>query len=647
MANDTKATGKEHTGVISITRKGIGFISTGTGGSDILVRPEDTKYALTGDMVAFVPAGFERGTPAGKVTDIIHRARQQFVGTLYQEDGVWLLRPDERKSFTPLQIVDGETKANHKAVVSFIEWKDGQKYPVGRVREIIGPAGDHETEMRSFVLRSGFELSFPPAVADMAKTLETTGQALMEKGIEGRKDMRKVPTVTIDPKDAKDFDDALSYRELPDGNIEVGIHIADVSYFVTPGSEIDKEAYRRATSIYLVDRTIPMLPEVLSNDLCSIRPNVDRLAMSAIFTMSKDGEILDTWFGETVIHSDKRFTYEEAQDILDKGDGIHLHELQEFSRIGRIIRKKRAQNGMVTFDAPEVKVEIDEKGVPVRILLKERKETNMLVEDLMLLANEKVAEYLTKAAKEDGTKSIYRIHDTPNPAKIEILAEFLKILGHKLERNPDGSVTGKQLNALFENIKGTPEEFLIKTTVVRSMAKAEYTTHNIGHFGLAMKHYTHFTSPIRRYPDLIIHRLMKAHITRKLFTSASLAMLEEDAKHASEREVAASEAERDSIKLKQVEFMARNMGKILTGTVTGVTDRGLFVADNETRSEGMVSVRNMGDDYYSYDEARYQLVGSKKGKTYRLGDTVKVELIKADTVERTLDFVLREDSPAK
>ena len=620
----------------------MGFIDTGVRGQDILVRPEDTGRALTGDMVAYAPAGFEKGTPAAKVIEIIHRARQQFVGTLYQEEGAWYLRPDEKKCFTPIQIVDGETKDKHKAVVSFIDWQEGATFPTGRVREIIGPAGDHETEMRSFVLRSGFELSFPPAVAEMATELERSGKALMEKGIASRRDMRSATTITIDPKDAKDFDDALSYQKLPDGNIEIGVHIADVSYFVTPGSEIDKEAYRRATSIYLVDRTIPMLPEILSNDLCSLKPHEDRLAVAAVFTMTPDGTIIDTWFGETTIHSDKRFTYEEAQEILEKGEGIHIHELQEFSRIAQVLRKARYQRGAVSFDAPEVKVEIDEKGTPTRIYLKDRKETNLLVEDLMLLANETVAGYLKQAAIEDNTKSIYRIHDTPNPQKIEILSEFLKILGHNLERNPDGSVTGKQLNALFESIKGTPEEFLIKTTVVRSMAKAEYTTHNIGHFGLAMKNYTHFTSPIRRYPDLIIHRLMKAHLTKTPWSAEKLSMLEEDAKHASEREVAASEAERDSIKLKQVEFMARMMGKIFTGTITGVTDRGLFVADNETRSEGMVSVRNMGDDYYTYNEARYELVGSRHGKTYRLGDTVKVELIKADTVERTLDFVLRE-----
>jgi ribonuclease R len=452
--------------------------------------------------------------------------------------------------------------------------------------------------------------------------------------------MRDTTTFTIDPKDAKDFDDAISYKELEGGDVEIGIHIADVSYFVRPGDPIDKEAHKRATSIYLVDRTIPMLPEILSNDLCSLRPDVDRLAMSAIFTMSKAGEVKDVWFGETVIHSDKRFTYEDAQEVLEKKDGPFLKELEACSHIAQILRKSRQEKGAVSFDAPEVKVEIDETGTPVRIYLKERKETNLLIEDLMLLANEAVAARMQKVTKENGESFIYRIHDLPDSDRIQNLASFLKALGYTLPT--DHPVTGRDLNALFKKIEGTPEEFLIKTSAIRSMAKAEYTTHNIGHFGLAMSTYTHFTSPIRRYPDLLVHRLLKAHLHHTPWKKHELAALEEDARHSTEREIAASEAERDSIKLKQVEWMAGKIGQSFDGVISGVSDRGLFITESTTRSDGFIAIRNIGSDFYTYDERNYQLVGSRSGEAYRLGDTVKVRLVKADTVERLLDFVLEK-----
>ncbi|MFA4846541.1 MAG: VacB/RNase II family 3'-5' exoribonuclease, partial [Patescibacteria group bacterium] len=456
-----------------------------------------------------------------------------------------------------------------------------------------------------------------------------------------RRDFREVATCTIDPFDAKDFDDALSVRKIDDGKIEVGVHIADVSFFVKPGEALDTEARERATSVYLVDRTIPMLPHILSTDLCSLNQDVDRLAVSAVFTLDNEANVLDSWFGETVIHSNKRFTYEEAQEVLDTGKGILYEELSLLQELSKKIRARRVAHGAVEFDTVEVKVELDKEGKPIAIRLKEQKPTNRLIEDFMLLANEAVAKHLFKLSKNGGPHfaSLYRIHDVPDTDRIENLANLLRVMGYQLKISGNGRVAGAELNKLLEKVKGKPEEYLVKTAALRSMSKAIYATRNIGHFGLAFEFYTHFTSPIRRYPDLMIHRLVKAHAGGAPITEKEMQTFDALALHASEREVAAADAERDSIKMKQVEFLSGRIGEEFDAVISGVTERGLYVEEKETHSDGMIRIKDVGDDYFEYDEKHYCLTGRRTKKSYRLGDPIRVKLIAARIPEKELDFV--------
>lgn len=638
-------------GPITMTRKGFGFFAIGEDTEDLLVPPEWTNHALSGDIVKVIPMGEYRdpsgrmpARAAGKVIEIVSRARETFVGTLIEENGMTFLEPDYKKMYVPIVIKDrGEAPVGYKALVRLVSWDADKDYPLGRIEALIGRAGMHETEMRALALGQGFSSDFPPGVMAEAKQLEERGRILLaeEAKNQKRRDFRKVTTCTIDPHDAKDFDDALSVQKLPDGKFEVGVHIADVSFFVRPGNAIDAEARERATSVYLVDRTIPMLPHILSTDLCSLNPNEDRLAVSAVFTLDKDANILEEWFGETVIHSDKRFTYEHAQEVLDAGAGELHEELSTLLALSKKIRARRAAKGAIEFDTAEVKVELDAEGHPIAIRLKERKDTNLLIEDFMLLANEAVAKHLSKLTENGGTKfsSLYRVHDEPDTDRIENLANLLRVMGYKLETSGSGKVTGPQLNKLLEAVKGTPEEYLVKTATLRSMSKAIYTTRNIGHFGLAFEFYTHFTSPIRRYPDLIIHRLVKAHAGGDPITTAEMQMFDKLALHSSEREVAAAEAERDSIKMKQVEFLAGRIGEEFDAVISGVTERGLYVEEQSTRADGMIRVHDVGDDYFEYDEKNYQLLGKRTRKSYRLGDPIRVKLMAARIAEKELDFV--------
>jgi ribonuclease R len=634
-----------------MTRKGFGFFPIGEDQEDLLVPPEWSNHALSGDIVKVTSMGSYRDPSnrmppraSGKVTEIISRARETFVGTLIEESGLTMLQSDYKKMYVPIVIIDkGVAQLGDKVLVRLGEWAADKDYPLGTIEEVIGKAGMHETEMRALALGQGFSPDFPPGVMAEAKELEEHGRAILAAEAENprRRDFRKVTTCTIDPHDAKDFDDALSVRKLDNGLFEVGVHIADVSFFVRPGNALDKEAAERATSVYLVDRTIPMLPHILSTDLCSLNPNQDRLGVSAVFTLDADANITDEWFGETVIHSDKRFTYENAQEVLDAGSGDLHEELSTLLALSKKIRARRQAKGAIEFDTAEVKVELDATGKPIAVHLKERKATNLLIEDFMLLANEAVAKHLSKLSKQGGPhfSSLYRVHDAPDTDRIENLANLLRVMGYHLETSGAGTVTGAELNKLLEAVKGKPEEYLVKMATLRSMSKAVYTTRNIGHFGLAFDFYTHFTSPIRRYPDLIIHRLVKSHAGGDPITTEEMQSFDKIAIHASEREVGAAEAERDSIKMKQVEFLSEKIGQEFDAVISGVTERGLYVEEQTTHADGMIRVKDVGDDYFEYDEKNYQLLGRRTRKSYRLGDPIRVKLLAARIMEKELDFI--------
>jgi ribonuclease R len=642
-------------GPITMTRKGFGFFAIGDDKEDLLIPPEWTNHALSGDIVRVAPAGEYRdptgrmpARASGKVVEVVSRARETFVGTLVESDGLVFLEPDYKKMYVPIVIRDADKALlGTKVLARMVSWDTDKEYPLGTVEEVIGAAGIHETEMRALALGQGFSPIFPPGVVAEAKRLEEKGRAMLAEEAAARiarnprADFRQVTTCTIDPADAKDFDDALSVQKLPDGMTEVGVHIADVSFFVRPGGALDAEARSRATSVYLVDRTIPMLPEILSTDLCSLNPDQDRLAVSAVFTLDANAAIVNEWFGETVIHSDRRFTYEDAQEVLDAGTGDLHAELATLLDLSQKIRAKRQAKGAIEFDTPEVKVELDTTGKPTAIRLKERKATNLLIEDFMLLANEAVAKHLSALTSNGGAQfsSLYRVHDEPDTDRIENLANLLRVMGYHLQTSGSGKVTGAELNRLLEAVKGTPEEYLVKTATLRSMSKAVYTTRNIGHFGLAFDFYTHFTSPIRRYPDLVIHRLIKAHAGGDPITPQEMQEFDALAVHASEREVAAADAERDSIKMKQVEFLAARVGEEFDAVISGVTERGLYVEEQTTHADGMIRVKDIGDDYFEYDEKHYQLLGRRTKKSYRLGDPIRVRLSAARVMEKELDFV--------
>lgn len=642
-------------GPITIIKTGKGFFTYDPNEEDMFIAGENLGGAFPGDTVKvqFVGNDTDKRTgkvrPAGRVVEVTERARETFVGKLVEnkEENLIMLIPDWKKMYVPFVVKGESLPIGHKVVIRFKGWAAHQPYPWGELEEIIGPAGEHETEMRALALSSGFRSDFPPGVMQEAKYLEEHGRRMLKDGAdEGiangtRKDFRGTTTFTIDPFDAKDFDDALSVKELPNGNYEIGVHIADVSHFVRPGTQIDNEARKRATSVYLVDRTIPMLPHILSTDLCSLNPNEDRLAMSAVFELDKEAGIVSRWYGPTVIHSDKRFTYEEAQEVLDTQDGILLNELNILKTLADKIRTRRTNKGAIAFDTPEVKILLDETGKPKEIVLKERRDTNLLIEDFMLLANEAIAEFLTDEMKKarivGGT--IYRVHDQPDADRIENLASFLRVMGYQLPVQA-GKVKGEDLNALLKEVAGKPEEYLIKTAALRSMAKAVYSTKNIGHFGLAFEFYTHFTSPIRRYPDLLVHRLAKHYTVEGAFDKSEYAELDQLATRSSEREAAAVEAERDSIKMKQVEYMSEHIGEEFDAVISGVSDRGIFVELTESRAEGMIRVRELGDDYFVYDEKRYRLIGEKSKTEFALGDPIRVRLVDARLAERELDFAI-------
>ncbi|MCU0678017.1 MAG: ribonuclease R [Candidatus Pacebacteria bacterium] len=636
-------------GVIMVRGKGTGFIKIPDETEDVVIERDALGFALDGDIVEIKLKPKVAGKRLeGAVTRVITPAWRELIGTVKEKTvegkSQYFLAPDNHRIH--IRPVLGEATANDlgmKVAIEITSWMSAQTEPVAKIIEVLGRAGDHETEMQAIIRSGGFTKTFPEAVQKEAHDLyERRAEifAAAEKDPK-RRDMRTAVTMTIDPHDAKDFDDALSLTTLPNGNYEIGIHIADVSHYVTKGSLLDQEARDRGTSVYLVDRVIPMLPEVLSNDLCSLRPHEDRLAFSAVFEMTSDARVVGEWYGQTLINSNRRFSYEEAQTVLETRSGDNLDELTVMMDLGRILRKRRYANGAIAFEQPEVKFELDERGKPIRAFKKVRTETMLMIEDFMLLANERVAEHIYALAEKRKRDHafIYRIHDVPNPDKIEELSLFLRVLGYEFETNK-GIVKATDINKLLKEVTGTPEENLIKTATIRSMAKAIYSTKNIGHFGLAFKYYTHFTSPIRRYPDLLAHRLLRLHLDNHPIAAGEVASFEATSIQSSKRELEAVSAERDSIKFKQVEFMMNSVGKEFDAVITGTADWGIYVQEQEALCEGMVRLASIKSDFFEHQASKYQIRGTRTGKVYRLGDTVRVKLARADAEERQLDFEL-------
>ncbi len=642
-------TEKTYQGVIAVRGKGTGFVALEDFLEDIVIPNDHLGFALNGDVVEISLASEKKGERReGKVLQVIEPANTEFIGTVKEKEvagkAQYYLSPDNyRIHIKPILPEATAADLKMKVVAKITSWSSPHVDPVGAITETLGKAGDHETEMQAIIRSGGFSEEFVPQIAEAAQELYKNQEQIFKDAIADpkRRDMRGITTMTIDPVDAKDFDDALSFEKLDNGNYSIGIHIADVSHYVTEGGHIDMEARDRGTSIYLVDRVIPMLPEVLSNDLCSLRPNTDRLAFSAVFEMSPQAEIVNEWYGQTVIHSDKRFSYEEAQEVLDTGSGDNLAELTTMMDLGRILRKKRYAAGAIAFEQPEVRFELDENGTPLRAYTKIRTETMMMIEDFMLLANQRVATYVHKLCEDQSkdTAFIYRIHDVPNPDKIEELSIFLNALGYEFKTHK-GVVSATDINKLLESIEGKPEANLIKTATIRSMAKAVYSTKNIGHFGLAFKFYTHFTSPIRRYPDLMAHRMLRRHLDGSTIGAKEMMKYEKLSIQSSEREMEAVKAERDSIKYKQVEYMLDKVGQEFDGIITGVADWGIYVAEKESMSEGMIKLASIKGDYYNHDASKYQVKGEKKGKAFALGDVIRVKLVRADLEERQIDFAL-------
>jgi len=651
---------KYYIGTIDATTNGNGYFICDELEHDIYIPARNLNKALDKDTVKIYLYNRRNSKKQeGDVIEVIKRFKTEFVGVLQLNRNFGFVVPDDSKMYADIFIPQKKLQGAEdgvKVLVEITDWPDKSKNPFGKIKEILGMPGDHDTEIHSILLEYGLPYKFPGNVEAEAEKIPLE---ITESEIAKRRDMRKDLTFTIDPKDAKDFDDALSFKELENGNYEIGIHIADVSHYVQEKTIIEDEAYNRATSVYLVDRVVPMLPEVLSNGVCSLRPNEEKLTFSAVFEMNNKAQVINEWFGRTITYSDKRFAYEEAQEIIEtKGATISseisitneayevapeiVSAILKFNELGKKLRKKRLQQGAITFDRVEVKFNLNEKSEPIGVFFKESKDANKLIEEFMLLANRKVAEFIGRSKGVPSKNTfIYRVHDEPNLDKLDALQSIISKFGYKNKIDTSTkSTTSTSLNQLLKDVHGSGEANMIETLAIRSMSKAEYTTQNIGHYGLAFDYYSHFTSPIRRYPDVMTHRLLQHYLDGG--TSPKTEVYEEKCKHSSEMEYLASRAERDSIKYMQVKYMADHKDQEFEGVISGVTEWGIYVEIIENKCEGMCRIREIKDDYYIYDEKQYALVGQSTKNMYQLGDHVLIKVKHTDLERKHLDFTLLE-----
>lgn len=625
-------------GQIDIISSGAGYVRLGGGEEDVYVPQRDLGTALHGDTVAIKLVGGRGSRLEGRVVKVLKRRRIEFVGTVHKHQGRMIVVADDQRIQRPFVIPAAEVNGaveGDKAIIELGEWKDARDEPRGKVIRILGRAGEHNVEMHAILAEFGLPLEFPESVLKAATEIRDGATA---DEIAQRRDMRQVPTITIDPDDAKDLDDALSLRKLDNGHWEVGVHIADVSHYVRPGSVLDMEAASRATSVYLVDRVVPMLPEKLSNDLCSLHADTDKLSFSAIFELDDQARIKGEWFGRTVMRSRRRFAYAEAQAIIEgKGEGAFQEEVLQLNKLAEVLRKDRIANGALEIGGNEVKFLLDAKGQPIGVYEKMMGPANWLIEEFMLLANKRVAAFVGKPKQGKPKPFVYRVHDLPDPEKVEQLRALAKSFGHHLDTS-DLRDLPHSINQLLHDIKGTEEEGIIKQTTIRSMAKAVYSTENVGHYGLAFEHYTHFTSPIRRYPDLLVHRAMAHYLSGG--GPLNLSELEMSCSHSSRMEKQASDAERASIKFKQAEYMLARIGQTFEGIVSGLTSWGVYVELKENKCEGLIGLRDIPGDVFKFEKERYMVVGQRTGRKFRLGDELEVTVKAVDMDRRAVDFSL-------
>ncbi len=642
------------TGTIDFTSQGTAFVVFSESEEDVFIPQYKTGNAMQGDLVKIQLVSRKSGRrKEGDVIEVIKRAKTEFVGTIRINPKFAFVIPDSHKIHVDFFIHPKDIKGaedGQKVKIKLKEWKPGDKNPIGVVEEVFGFPGVHKTEMNAIMAEYGLPEHFPDNVEAAAKKLNT---AITKEEVEKRRDFRDVLTFTIDPIDAKDFDDALSIQKLDNGLWEIGVHIADVTHFLKPGSILDDEAVERATSVYLVDRVIPMLPEVLSNFACSLRPHEDKYCFSAVFEMDENADISSQWFGKTLIHSNRRFAYEEVQTIIETEEGDHVKEILLLDKLAKKLRTDRTKKGSIFFDKAEVKFNLDDQGNPIGVFFKTQKDAHKLIEDFMLLANRKVAEFLGKGGqnnenpkhqnqkKKDDPKNlcVYRIHDTPSDEKMAELSGFVARFGYEMQLGSKQKIA-QSINKLLENVKNKKEQGMIEMLAVRSMPKAIYTTKNAGHYGLGFEYYTHFTSPIRRYPDVLVHRLLEARLDG--FKYSNQEELEKLCKHSSDQERVAAEAERASVKYKQVEFMKDKIGQTFDAIISGVTEWGIYAEIVENKCEGMIKTRDLKGDQYSYDSDNYRYVGRNTGKVYSLGDPVKVIVMDADLIKKQLNFTFAD-----